>query len=332
MRVLVTGGAGYIGSVVAAELLQSGHEVVIYDNLSRGHRQAVPKKAELVVGELADRAGLDQLFRPRTIDAVMHFAALIEAGESMKAPETFFRNNTANALTLLEAMLATGVKRFVFSSTAALYGNPERTPIEEDDLLRPTNAYGESKLLVERMLAWFHQIHGLRYASLRYFNAAGASRPDQGEAHQPESHLIPRILEVALGRAQHVNIFGTDYPTSDGTCVRDYIHISDLAHAHLLALSALEKASANSNPLIYNLGNGQGFSVRQVVEVARQVTGHPIPAIESPRREGDPAVLIASSEKIRRELGWQPQFPDLKAIVESAWQWHRNHPDGYKNH
>jgi len=329
MRVLVTGGAGYIGSVVAAELLQSGHEVVIYDNLSRGHRQAVPKNAELVVGELADRARLDQLFQSRTIDAVMHFAALIEAGESMKAPETFFRNNSANALTLLEAMLAAGVKRFVFSSTAALYGNPGRTPIEEDDPLRPTNAYGESKLLVERMLAWFHQIHGLRYASLRYFNAAGASRPDHGEAHQPETHLIPRILEVALGRAEHVNIFGSDYPTSDGTCVRDYIHISDLAHAHLLALSALEEASGDSNPLIYNLGNGQGFSVRQVVEVARQVTGHPIPAIESPRRAGDPAVLIASSEKIRRELGWQPQFPDLKAIVESAWQWHRTHPDGY---
>jgi UDP-glucose 4-epimerase len=332
MRVLVTGGAGYIGSVVATELLQAGYEVVIYDNLSRGHRQAVPQDAELVVGDLADRASVDHLLRSRTIDAVMHFAALIEAGESMKAPETFFRNNTANALTLLEAMLAAGVKRFVFSSTAALYGNPERTPIEEDDPLRPTNAYGESKLLVERMLAWFHQIHGLRYASLRYFNAAGASRPDQGEAHQPESHLIPRILGVALGRAQHVNIFGTDYPTSDGTCVRDYIHVSDLARAHLLALNALEKAPENSSPLIYNLGNGRGFSVRHVVEVARQITGHPIPAIESPRRPGDPEVLIASSDKIRRELGWQPKFPDLKAIVESAWRWHRNHPDGYQNH
>ena len=242
MKVLVTGGAGYIGSVVAEDLLQAGHQVVVFDNLSRGHRQAVPKNAELVVGELADRAALDQLLRARAIDAVMHFAALIEAGESMKAPETFFRNNTANALTLLEAMLAAGVKRFVFSSTAALYGNPERTPIEENDALRPTNAYGESKLLVERMLAWFHQIHALRYASLRYFNAAGASRPDRGEAHQPETHLIPRILEVALGRAKHVNIFGTDYPTPDGTCVRDYIHVGDLARAHLLALHALEKA------------------------------------------------------------------------------------------
>ena len=339
MRVLVTGGAGYIGSVVAEELLQAGHQVVVFDNLSRGHRQAVPKNAELVVGDLADRACLDQLLRSRAMDAVMHFAALIEAGESMKAPEKFFRNNTANALTLLEAMLAARVKRFVFSSTAALYGNPERTPIEEDDPLHPTNAYGESKLLVERMLAWFHQIHGLRYASLRYFNAAGASRPDKGEAHQPETHLIPRILQVALGRAEHVNIFGTDYPTPDGTCIRDYIHVGDLARAHLLALEALalENGLENPsplihNPLIYNLGNGQGFSVRQVVEVARKVTGHPVPVIESPRRAGDPAVLIASAEKIRRALGWQPRFPDLKAIVESAWQWHRTHPDGYGRH
>jgi UDP-glucose 4-epimerase len=334
MRILVTGGAGYIGSVVAEELLQAGHQVVVFDNLSRGHRRAVPKNAELVVGDLADRAALDQLLRSGTIDAVMHFAALIEAGESMKAPEKFFRNNTANALTLLEAMLAARVMRFVFSSTAALFGNPEHTPIEEDDPLRPTNAYGESKLLVERMLSWFHQIYGLRYASLRYFNAAGASRPDHGEAHQPETHLIPRVLNVALGRAPHVKIFGSDYATPDGTCVRDYIHVSDLARAHLLALEALENGIENSSPpgqhpLIYNLGNGQGFSVRQVVEVARAVTGHPIPVIESPRRAGDPAVLIASSEKIRRQLGWEPRFPDLKTIIESAWHWHRNHPDGY---
>ena len=223
-------------------------------------------------------------------------------------------------------MLAAKVSRLVFSSTAALFGNPDRTPIEEDDPVHPTNAYGESKLLVERMLAWFHQIHGLRYAALRYFNAAGAFSPDKGEAHQPETHLIPRILQVALGRAEHVNIFGADYPTPDGTCVRDYVHVSDLASAHLLALHALEK----SNPLIYNLGSGAGFSVRQVLEVAREVTRHPIPAIESPRRAGDPAVLIASSVKIRRHLGWQPRFPDLKSIVDSAWQWHRTHHNGYE--
>ncbi len=329
MKVLVTGGAGYIGGVVADELLQAGHEVVVFDNLSRGHRQAVPENAELVVGDLADRAVLEPLLRSRGIEAVMHFAAFIEAGESMKAPETFFRNNTANALALLEAMLAAGVKRFVFSSTAALYGNPERTPIEETDAIHPTNAYGESKLLVERMLAWFHQIHGLHYASLRYFNAAGAARPDKGEAHQPESHLIPRILQVALGRAEHVSIFGTDYPTPDGTCVRDYIHVTDLARAHLLALDAM-KSSQNSQPLIYNLGSGHGFSVREVVEVAREITGHAIPAVELPRRAGDPTTLIASSEKIRRELGWRPQFAELRVIVESAWQWHRSHPDGYQ--
>jgi UDP-glucose 4-epimerase len=331
VRVLVTGGAGYIGSVVAGELLQAGHEVVVFDNLSHGHRQAVPPNAELIVGDLADRAHLDEIFGSRAIASVIHLAALIEAGESMKAPETFFRNNTVNALVLLEAMLAANVKRFVFSSTAALFGNPERTPIQEDDRVHPTNAYGESKLLVERMLAWFHQIYDLRYASLRYFNAAGASRPDQGEAHQPETHLIPRILEVALGRGEHVTIFGTDYPTPDGTCVRDYVHVSDLARAHVLALEALaiEKSPQSFSPLIYNLGNGQGFSVREVVEVARSVTGHAIPVVESPRRAGDPAILIASSEKIRRELGWQPRFHDLKSIVESAWQWHRTHRDGY---
>jgi UDP-glucose 4-epimerase len=325
MRVLVTGGAGYIGSVVAEELLQAGHQVVVLDNLSRGHRAAVPKNAELVVADLADRDKLDSILRSRGIEAVMHFAALIEAGESMKAPEQFFRNNTANALTLLEAMLKAGVKRFVFSSTAALFGNPDRTPIEEEDPVHPTNAYGESKLLLERMLAWFHQIHGLRYASLRYFNAAGAAGPDRGEAHQPETHLIPRILNVALGRLEYVNIFGTDYETPDGTCVRDYIHVSDLAVAHLLALAGLEK----SGQLIYNLGNGQGFSVREVLEVARRVTGHAIPVVESPRRAGDPAVLIASSEKIRRELGWQPKVPGLENIVESAWRWHSGRPSGY---
>jgi UDP-glucose 4-epimerase len=325
MRVLVTGGAGYIGSVVAGQLLQAGHHVTVFDNLSRGHRAAVPSGAELVVGDLFDREALERLFTERGFDAVLHFAASIEAGESMKTPETFFRNNTANTLNLLETVLKYKTQRLVFSSTAALFGNPTRTPILEDDALQPTNVYGESKLLVERMLQWFHKIHGLRYASLRYFNAAGASAPDHGEAHQPETHLIPRILGVALGRQQHVDIFGTDYPTPDGTCVRDYIHVSDLAEAHLLALNALEK----SPRLIYNLGNGQGFSVRQVIEAARRVTGKEIAVVESPRRAGDPAVLIASSQKIRRELNWLPKFAKLEEIVKTAWEWHKNFPDGY---
>jgi len=325
MRALVTGGAGYIGSVTAGQLLEAGHQVTVVDDLSRGHREAVPQGAELVVADLADRSRLEPLFREKRFEAVLHFAAFIEAGESMKSPETFFRNNTANALAILEMMLAHGVRKFVFSSTAALYGNPARTPIEEDDALQPTNAYGESKLLVERMLAWLNRIHGLRYASLRYFNAAGAASPDHGEAHQPETHLIPRLMYVALGRQPSSEIFGTDYPTPDGTCVRDYIHVSDLAAAHLLALNALERADR----LIYNLGNGKGFSVREVVEGVRRVTGHAIPIKESPRRPGDPAVLIASSEKIRRELHWTPKYPELDAILKSAWDWHRRRPDGY---
>jgi UDP-glucose 4-epimerase len=325
MKLLVTGGAGYIGSVVADQLLAAGHQVVVIDNLSRGHRQAVPQGVKLVIGDLGDKENLDSLFRTERFDAVLHFAAFIEAGESMKHPETFFRNNTANALAVLEAMVAAGVKRFVFSSTAALYGNPVRSPIQEEDALQPTNAYGESKLLVERMLVWFHRIHGLRYASLRYFNAAGAASADRGEAHNPESHLIPRIIHVALGRQPNVEIFGTDYPTPDGTCVRDYIHVSDLAAAHRLALEALDR----SGRLIYNLGSGQGFTVRQVIEGVRRVTGKPIAVVESPRRDGDPAVLIASSEKIRNELHWKPQFGQLETILESAWIWHKNHPDGY---
>jgi UDP-glucose 4-epimerase len=325
MRVLVTGGAGYIGSVVAWQLLDAGHEVTVLDNLSRGHRAAVPSRAGFIVGDLSDPRQVSELFHAHRFEAVMHFAAFIEAGESMKSPETFFRNNTANTLTLLETMLRAHVNRFVFSSTAALYGNPARTPIAEEDALQPTNAYGESKLLVERMLEWFHRIHGMRYASLRYFNAAGAAAPDRGEAHRPETHLIPRILNVALGRQKQIEIFGTDYPTPDGTCVRDYIHVSDLADAHLLALRALE----HSSRLIYNLGNGQGFSVREVVESARRLTGLAIPVVESPRREGDPAVLIASADKIRGELNWQPQFPKLEDILKSAWEWHRNFPNGY---
>jgi len=326
VNVLVTGGAGYVGSVVTAELLRAGHSVTVYDNLSHGKRRAIPQGADLIVGDVADRNALSNAFRTRVPEAVLHFAASIEAGESMKVPERYFRNNTAATLTLLETMLEQAVKRFVFSSTAALYGNPERTPIEETDTLAPTNAYGESKLLVERMLDWFHRIHGLSYATLRYFNAAGAM-PDRGEDHRPESHLIPLVLKVALGQRDNIAIYGSDYPTPDGTCVRDYIHVLDLADAHLRALDAL----GEGKQLIYNLGNGRGFSVREVIDVARKVTGHPIPAVESARRPGDPAVLVASSRRIQDELGWTPNFPDLESIVRSAWEWHREHPQGYED-
>jgi len=323
-RVLVTGGAGYIGSVVTAQLLQKGYEVAVLDNLSHGHRAAVSAGARFFSGDIADRVALDRLFAEFRFDAVMHFAAFIEAGESMQLPEKYFRNNSLNALTLLETVLAHKTRRLVFSSTAALYGTPERTPIEESDPLRPTNAYGESKLIVEQMLSWLHRIHGLRYACLRYFNAAGAWQ-GLGEDHQPESHLIPVALEVALGKRKELAIYGTDYATHDGTCVRDYVHVGDLASAHLLVLEALK----DKDKLIYNLGNGRGFSVREVIDTVRRVTGHPIPAKESPRRPGDPAVLVASSEKIKRELHWQPQYPDLDSIVSTAWQWRKAHSAGY---
>ena len=323
-RILVSGGAGYIGSVVVAQLWARGYEPVVFDDLSHGHRAALPEGAQLIVGDIGDRAALDRAFSEVQPQAVMHFAAFIEAGESMQLPEKYFRNNTASALTLLEAVLAHKVPRFVFSSTAALYGTPEKTPIEEAAPLRPTNAYGESKLLVEQMLEWFHRIHGLRYASLRYFNVAGAAG-EQGEDHHPESHLIPLAFQVALGARTEFAIFGTDYPTPDGTCIRDYIHVSDLADAHLLVLEALKE----KDRLVYNLGNGKGFSVREVIETVRQVTGHPISAKESPRRPGDPAVLVASSEKIKKELGWKPKFASLESIVRSAWEWRKAHPSGY---
>jgi len=317
LRILVTGGAGYIGGTVAQLLLDHGHQVVIYDNLCHGHRSMLPPGAEFIEGDVADRCALEKTLHTK-IDGVMHFAALIEAGESMRQPEIYFRNNSASTLSLLEAMLATGVKRLVFSSTAAVYGEPESTPIREDAPLRPTNAYGESKLLVERMLEWLNRIHGFRYASLRYFNVAGAIK-GRGEAHEPESHLIPLILDVALGRRANIKIFGKDYPTPDGTCIRDYIHVQDLARAHLMAFNALKERDR----LIYNLGNGVGFSVREVIESARRVTGHPIPVVEEPRRPGDPAVLIASSEKIGKELGWKPEYTELDAILKSAWEWHQ---------
>ena len=322
--ILVTGGAGYIGSVVVTQLLAKGYEPIVFDDLSHGHRAALPSGAKFIAGDVADRGALDEVFTEYEPQAVMHFAAFIEAGESMQRPEKYFRNNTANALTLLEAVLAHGVKRFVFSSTAALYGTPEKTPIEEDAVLQPTNAYGESKLLVEQMLDWLQRIHGLRYSCLRYFNAAGAAG-EQGEDHHPESHLIPIALQVALGERKELAIFGTDYPTPDGTCVRDYVHVSDLAAAHLLVLQALNE----KDRLIYNLGNGRGFSVREVIETVRRITGHAIPAKESPRRPGDPAVLVASSEKIKRELGWSPQYADLESIVRSAWNWRKANPHGY---
>jgi UDP-glucose 4-epimerase len=317
LRILVTGGAGYVGGTVAQLMLDQGHEVVIFDNLRHGHRSMIPAEAEFVEGDLADRAAMEKVLHTG-IDGVMHFAALIEAGESMRKPEIYFRNNSASTLTLLEAMLATGVQRLVFSSTAAVYGEPESTPIREDSPLRPTNAYGESKLLVEYMLAWLNRIHGFRYASLRYFNVAGAIE-GRGEAHEPESHIIPLILDVALGRRESIKVFGRDYPTPDGTCIRDYVHVQDLARAHLLALEALKERDR----LIYNLGNGVGFSVREVIESARRVTGHPIPVEECPRRPGDPAVLIASSEKIGAELGWKPEYSRLDGIIESAWKWHQ---------
>ena len=323
-RILVTGGAGYIGSVVVKQLLERGYEPIVFDDLSHGHQAALPVSARLIVGDIADRALLEQVFNEFQPQAVMHFAAFIEAGESMQRPEKYFRNNTASALTLLETVLAHGVRRFVFSSTAALYGTPEKTPIEEDARLQPTNAYGESKLLVEQMLEWLHRVHGLRYACLRYFNAAGAAG-DQGEDHHPESHLIPIALQVALGVGKQVAIFGTDYATADGTCIRDYVHVSDLAAAHLLVLEALKEKER----LIYNLGNGRGFSVREVIDTVRKVTGHAIPAQESPRRSGDPAVLVASSEKIKRELGWKPEYSDLESIVRSAWDWRKANPSGY---
>jgi len=301
---------------------------VVYDNLSHGRRDLLPTGVEFVQGELAERAAIENLFiaaknAGQPFDGVLHFAALIEAGESMVHPELFFRNNTASTLALLEAILAHGPRRLVFSSTAAVYGEPEAAPIREDARLLPTNPYGESKLLVEHMLGWFNRIHGLRYASLRYFNVAGAPQGPNGithgEAHEPESHLIPLVLDVALGRRASIQIFGEDYPTPDGTCIRDYIHVSDLADAHLLALQALE----TRDRLIFNLGNGQGFSVREVIESARRVTGHPIPAEVHPRRAGDPAVLVASSEKAIRELGWKPKYTQLDEIIRTAWVWHQ---------
>jgi UDP-glucose 4-epimerase len=328
MKILVTGGAGYIGSTVAQQLLDVGHEVTVYDNLSSGHRVAVPLAATFVRGDTLDRATLDSLLAGAGFEAILHFAAFIEAGESMREPGRFFRNNVTGALTLVDAAVAHGIQRFVFSSTAGVYASKDG-PLVETDPVDPSSVYGATKFMVEQALEWYHRIHGLRVAVLRYFNAAGATGP-RGEAHQPETHLIPLVLQVALGKRQEIAIFGEDYPTPDGTCVRDYIHIEDLASAHVLALEALAERSF----MRYNLGNGAGYSVLEVIETARRVTGNAIPAVVRPRRPGDPAILIAGSHKIQEELDWQPQHPGLHAIIESAWRWHLAHPHGYvdRNH
>ena len=337
MRTLVTGGAGYIGGTVASLLLAQGLQPVVLDNLCHARRQMVPPGVEFIEGDIANRELIEKIFTSakregKPFEAILHFAALIEAGESMVHPETYFRNNTASTLAMLEAVIAEGPRRIVFSSTAAVYGEPESVPITENARLKPTSVYGESKLAVETMLNWFHSIHGLRSVALRYFNVAGAPEgPDgitRGEDHEPESHLIPLILDVALGRRKSIRIYGDDYSTPDGTCIRDYIHVSDLADAHLLALKALETDAAAKSRLIYNLGNGQGFSVREVIESARRVTGHSIPAELHPRRPGDPAVLVAGSDKAIRELGWKPRYAKLDDIIRTAWIWHQKR---YKN-
>ncbi len=324
MNIFVTGGAGYIGSTAAETLLQNGHTVTVYDSLVTGHRLAVPEGADFVEGDLADKAALEAALKLRPFDAVMHFAAFIEAGVSMQDPGLYFQNNLSNSLQLIELSVQAGIKRFVLSSTAAVYQSCDE-PLSEQSPLGPTNVYGHTKLMIEQALDWYRKIYGLHYAALRYFNAAGGF-PHRGEAHQPESHLIPLTLQVPLGQRDQVYIFGTNYPTPDGTCIRDYIHITDLISAHLLALEALE----DRDKLVYNLGNGAGYSVREVIETARAVTGHPIPAEETPRRPGDAPRLVASSERIRQELGWRPQIPDLGDIIASAWEWHQSHPNGYE--
>ncbi|MDQ6656592.1 MAG: UDP-glucose 4-epimerase GalE [Verrucomicrobiota bacterium] len=321
MKILVVGGAGYIGSICTELLLSEGHTVAVFDNLTEGHRRAVDARAELIEGDLALREQIEGALGRFQPDAVMHFAASALVGESMTNPSKYFRNNVCNGLNLLDAMVATGVKRLVFSSTCATFGPPERVPIDETLPQRPINPYGESKLAFERILRWYGEIFGLTFVALRYFNAAGASE-QFGEDHRIETHLIPLVLKVVLGQRTHVEIYGTDYETPDGTCIRDYIHIIDLGHAHLLALNAPRSE-------FYNIGTGGGSSVREVIDTCRAITGHEIPVIEKPRRAGDPPRLIAASAKIKQELGWQPRFQQLHAIVESAWKWHQKHPHGY---
>ncbi|MCC6800121.1 MAG: UDP-glucose 4-epimerase GalE [Anaerolineae bacterium] len=332
MHILVTGGAGYVGSATAAYFLAAGHRVTVFDSLATGHRAAIPAGAAFVQGSLADCGALDVLFQTHAFDAVAHFAASIEAGESMLRPGKYFENNVACTNHLLETMMRRGVGRLIFSSTAGVYASKDE-PLSEDDPLGPANVYGETKLMIERMLEWYHRVAGLNYAALRYFNACGAMLapdgiPVRGEAHEPETHLIPLTLQVPLGQREAIMIFGTDYNTPDGTCIRDYVHIEDLASAHVLALEALD---SNRERMIFNLGNGRGYSVREVIETARQVTGVDFPAVEAPRRPGDADRLVASSERISRELGWEPRYPDLRQIIASAWAWHTTHPHGYRD-
>lgn len=327
MRILVLGGAGYIGSHTALELVKAGNEVVIADNLVTGYRKAIPEGAKFYEGDLRDSDFLDNLFHQEKIDAVIHFAAYSLVGESVTNPLKYYDNNLYGTKVLLEAMVKNHVGKIVFSSTAATYGEPENIPILESDRTCPTNPYGETKLAMEKMFKWTAEAHGLRYVSLRYFNACGADESGEiGEAHNPESHLIPLILQVPNGKRETISIYGTDYDTPDGTCIRDYIHVTDLAQAHILAVQYLNNGGESD---IFNLGNGVGYSVREVIETARKVTGHPIPATETSRRAGDPARLVASSEKAKSVLGWKPVHDSLEEIIASAWNWHKNHPNGY---
>lgn len=326
MKVLVTGGAGYIGSVVVDRLVQMGDSVVVYDNLSQGHRPAVHPQATFVQGDLADKDAVAGTMDEHRPEAIMHFASHTLVGESMQRPFLYLGQNVQNGLNLLESAVEYDVQRFILSSTANLFGEPERVPIDEGVSIKPGSPYGESKYILERILFWLDQLHGLRYGALRYFNASGALSPELGEDHDPETHLIPLVLQVALGQREKIIIFGDDYDTPDGSCIRDYIHVSDLAEAHILTLQALDQGSRT-----YNLGIGQGFSVKEIVDAAREITGHPIPAEIGPRRPGDPAELIAGSQRIKQELGWQPTYTSIRDIIQSAWDWHQANPRGFQN-
>lgn len=328
MSILVLGGAGYIGSHTVYELIEKGKEVVVADNLETGFMQAVHPKAKFYQGDIRDKAFLDDLFSKEKIDGVIHFAANSQVGESMTNPLKYYDNNLHGTMVLLKSMVEHDVDKIVFSSTAATYGEPERIPILENDKTEPTNTYGETKLSMEKMMKWTGKAHNLRYVALRYFNACGAHKSGKiGEAHNPETHLIPLILQVPLNQRKYISVFGNDYDTKDGTCVRDYIHVTDLAQAHILALEYLSNGNESN---VFNLGNGVGFTVNEIIETARNVTGHSIPAKMESRRAGDSSQLIASSEKVKTVLGWKPEFTDINSIIETAWNWHRNHPDGYK--